>query len=143
MEKRGRKSTASLTVLESGAQARVEPYEDLTDSEKAQWRSIVASKAPDFFDSGTKSLLAEYCRLKSSVDLVAGHIRDFQEEWLLTDEGVVRFKKLTDIRDKCQGRMNAIARSLRLTNQSRFQPVTASTRSGRRSRSSSHLWASE
>ena len=143
MEKRGRKSQASLSVVQMGEHARISAPDSLTDDEKALFNEIVASKAADFFDAGTEPLLVEMCRLKTQLDIVSNQIRDFDESWFSTDEGVRRYKSLCGIRDQGQGRMNALARSLRLTNQSRFQPVTTATRAGKKSSASNRLWAKD
>jgi hypothetical protein len=141
MKQRGKKSAESkLSVVSVTGSSRVSPPDDLTTEERAMWSDITATKAPEFFDSGSALLLAELCRLKTSVDLVAQQIKDFDPDWLVTDEGLKRYKVLADIRDKAQGRMNMLARSLRLTNQSRYQPVTAATRSGSSTESNSRLW---
>lgn len=143
MKQRGRKSDASLSVVKMGDHARISAPDDLNDEEKTRFNQIVGSKSADFFDAGTEPLLVEYVRLITQVNLVSLQVSDFDEAWFSTDEGVRRYKNLTDIRDKAQGRMNALARSLRLTNQSRFQPVTAAARSGRKSSTNSRLWSKD
>ena len=103
--------------------------DDLMPHERELWDKITATKTAEWFDAGIIPLLSEYCRLKTSIDLMAEQIEDFDPKWFGDDAGVKRYKQLTDIRDKAQGRMIALARSMRLTNQSRFQPVTAASRS--------------
>ena len=145
MKQRGRKSkdaaSAELIVLDGLSATRPAPPTGLTDAEKERWTRITASKAVDFFDDGVLDLLTEYCRLKTQVDLMSESIVAYKPEWLTTDAGVARYKQLAGIRDQGQGRMLALARAMRLTNQSRFQPVTASSRSGKRM-SNDHLWKS-
>jgi len=143
MKQRGRKSkdsvSAELVVLEGLSTVRPTAPEELTDAEKQRWSRITASKAVDFFDNGVVDLLTEYCRLKTQVDLVSKEIEVYDPAWLETDKGVARYKNLAGIRDQGQGRMLALARAMRLTNQSRFQPVTAGSRSGK-GKSNEHLW---
>ena len=143
MKQRGRKSkdsaSAGLVVLEGLSATRPAPPPELNDAEKQRWTRITASKAVDFFDDGVLDLLTEYCRLKTQVDLVSEEINVYDPKWLETDKGVARYKNLASIRDQGQGRMLALARAMRLTNQSRFQPVTAASRSGK-SMSNDHLW---
>ena len=139
MKQKGRKSVAKLAVIESLPQTRPAPPEELNDREAELWSRVTASKSVDFFDDCVVDLLAGYCRLKTQVDLVSEEISVYDPAWLETDKGVARYKNLASIRDQGQGRMLALARAMRLTNQSRFQPVTASSRSGK-SMSNEHLW---
>ena len=113
--------------------------DDLLPHERELWDRITATKTVEWFDAGIIPLLSEYCRLKTSIDLLAEQIEDFDPKWFQDAEGVGRYKKLTDIRDKAQGRMIALARSMRLTNQSRYQPVTAGSRSSP-NKAKSRIW---
>lgn len=139
MKQKGRKSAASLSVVSTVSRTRPSPPSELNDTEKELWNRVTATKTVDFFDDGVVPLLTEYCRLKTSIDLLAFAINDFDPEWLKTDDGVRRYKQLADIRDKAQGRMIALARSMRLTNQSRYPAQTAATRSSA-SKNNDRLW---
>ena len=139
MKQKGRKSVASLAVVGTIGTSRPSPPDELNDAEKALWSRVTATKTVDFFDDGVVPLLVEYCRLKTSIDLLAAEINDFNPEWLKADGGVQRYKMLADIRDKAQGRMIALARSMRLTNQSRYPAQTAATRSSA-SKNNDRLW---
>jgi hypothetical protein len=140
-KKRGRKGKADLSVFPGGQGHRVEPPDDLTDAEKAIFDEIVGSRAPDFFDKGTIGDLSEYCRLRIQLSRIAKQVNDFQDEWLQKDDGLKRFKDLVGMRDKSQQRLNAFSRSLRLTNQSRMQAVTARSKSDPNSQTGRKLWA--
>ena len=139
MKQKGRKSVASLAVVSAIGTSRPSPPGELNDAEKALWSRVTATKTVDFFDDGIVPLLVEYCRLKTSIDLVSVEIEIFDPDWLKVTNGAKHYKMLTDIRDKAQGRMIALARSMRLTNQSRFQPSTAGTRSSA-SKNNDRLW---
>ncbi len=142
MKQQGRKSVAQLAVVKPDTKSRPAPPKELNDDEMVLWNRVTASKSVDFFDDGVVPLLTEYCRLKTQVDLVSKEINVYDPAWLETDKGVARYKNLTTIRDQAQGRMLALARAMRLTNQSRYQPVTAASRTGR-SMSNDHLWKSD
>lgn len=60
MIKRGRKSTAALSVV-ALSKARVQPPAHLTEAQAAEWRSIVDSLPADYFRPGDIPLLAAYC----------------------------------------------------------------------------------
>lgn len=122
MKQRGKKSSASLSVVTPQVQQRPAAPDDLLPDERALWDKITGSRAADFFDVATLPLLSEYCRLKTSIDLIAEQIEDFDPDWFATNEGIKRYKTLSEIRDKSQGRMIALARSMRLTQQARYVP---------------------
>jgi hypothetical protein len=124
---RGRKSAASLAVVSEIADRRPVPPVGLSDMESSLWRSITSTKPPEWWDAGSIPLLVEYCRLKTSVDLMADEVSVFDPEWLKTDDGLRRYKELSAIRDKCQGRMTQLAMKMRLTQQARYEPAKANT----------------
>lgn len=95
------------------------------------WDKIVTAREVNFFDIASLPLLAEYCRLKTQVDDMADQVDDFGDDWLQTDDGLKRYKMLTGIRDQAQGRMIALARTMRLTQQARFVPDSAVARPGK------------
>ena len=128
MKQRGKKSAASLSVVQAAAPQRPAAPDDLLPSEKEVFAAIVGARSVSFFDDASIPLLVEYCRLMTQVNLLGQQLNDFLPEWLLTDEGVKRYKNLTAIRDQGQGRMIALARSLRLTQQSRYVPDSAKNR---------------
>lgn len=128
MKQRGRKSTAELSIVSVEAQPYPDPPENLLPEELELWRSIVMSRESTFFDPATLPLLSEYCRLKTQVEEMAEQVEQFAPDWFLTDDGLKRYKNLTDIRDKIQGRMIALARSMRLTQQARYVPDKAGAR---------------
>ncbi len=57
----GRKSAASLAVIQGQFQARPEPPTDLSPAASETWRRTAASEAPDFFKTAAlQSMLADY-----------------------------------------------------------------------------------
>src|SRR5690606_11135024 len=62
MEGRGRKSTASLTVLKGGAGSRIEPPKGMAKSQRELWDAVVGSKPADWFGPDNAPLLVEYVR---------------------------------------------------------------------------------
>lgn len=140
MKQRGKKSAAKLSVVQVTAEVRPPAPDDLLPEEREMWDRITATRAPDFFDEATLPLLTEYCRLQSQVDTMAEQIENFDPEWLLTDDGVKRYKNLTSIRDQAQGRMIALARSMRLTQQARYVPDNARNRPKKSAKDPQRLW---
>lgn len=129
MKQRGRKSKAAeLTVVKVEGPTYPNKPTDLLPDELELWNAIVMSREPDFFDAATLPLLSEYCRLKSTITEMTEQIEAFESEWLLSDDGVKRYDKLSQIRDRSHGRMIALARSMRLTQQARYVPHKAGNR---------------
>ena len=124
MEGRGRKSTASLTVVPAGIPARVEPPQGFTDAQAALWREIVSGKPVEWFSADNAPLLAEYVRACVMGDLLA-----FQIEAAMagTDYDGPSLKDLLKMRDTEAKRATSIATKLRLTQQSRYTPQAAAT----------------
>lgn len=139
MAQKGRKSTAGLSIVTPVTLQRPPPPDELNEKERAMWVEITNSKAVEYFDAGTVVMLAEYCRLKTTIEVMAEQINLFDPEWLTLNDGVKRYRSLTDIRDKAQGRLCMIARALRLTNQNRFQPISAAARSSP-GKANNRLW---
>lgn len=128
MRQKGRKSAAQLSVVANNLDLRPAPPEDLFPHEAEMWTEIVTSRAHDFFDVATQPLLKEYVRLQTQVDMMAEEIDSFEAPWLKTEDGVKRFRNLATIRDQAQGRMIALARTMRLTQQARYVPDKANNR---------------
>ena len=130
MKQRGRKSAAKLSIVPAKVDERPTAPESLLPEEREFWTAIVNARPVDFFDDASIPLLKEYCRLTSQVELMTEAIEDFEPEWLLTEDGVKRYKMLAGIRDQGQGRMIALARSMRLTQQARYVPDASKARPG-------------
>ena len=122
MEGRGRKSTASLTVVPAGLPSRLDPPQGLSASQATLWTEIVAGKPVDWFSADNAPLLAEYVR---AVDM--GNLLAFQIEAAVAGGEVGPLKDLLNMRDKEAKRATSIATKLRLTQQSRYTPQAAAT----------------
>jgi hypothetical protein len=57
----GRKSAASLAVVNVLGNERPAPPDDLTEIEAVEWREIAARMPPDWFTRENFPLLCEYC----------------------------------------------------------------------------------
>jgi hypothetical protein len=129
MRQRGYKSAAANAVVISGAFGkRPEPPDDLTPRQAEIWRETAASEPVDFFNtSALRSLLADYCRHREAAENVSSIINQFRPEWLKNGEAVKRYQSLLRIRESETRAATAMARALRLTNQSRYTPGAART----------------
>ncbi len=127
MRQRGRPSAAKLAVVIPGEFGkRAEPPEFLTERQAEIWRETTASEPIDFFASAAqRGLLADYCRHRQAAEDVSAIIDTFKPEWLKNGEGVKRYQILLRIRETETTAAMRMARSLRLTNQSRYVPHSA------------------
>lgn len=122
MEGRGRKSTAALSVVATSLPQRMEPPQELTQSQAVLWREIVAGKPIEWFSADNAPLLTEYVR---AVDM--GNRLALEIEATLAGTADHSLKDLLKMRDTEAKRATSIATKLRLTQQSRYTPQAAAT----------------
>jgi hypothetical protein len=136
MEGRGRKSTAALSVVATSLPQRMEPPQELTESQASLWREIVAGKPVEWFAADNAPLLAEYVR---AVDM--GNRLALEIELTLAGTADHSLKDLLKMRDTEAKRATSIATKLRLTQQSRYTPQAAAT-ADRKAGSGAKPWQS-
>ncbi|WP_342622646.1 hypothetical protein [Pseudomonas alkylphenolica] len=134
MAVRGKKSVASMAVASPvGVDNRLAPPFQLTPAQKAEWVQIVNARPADWFGPEHASMLVQFCRHKVQSDLIAQQVEEFEPEWLLEDEGLKRFDKLGAMLERETRAMNALLRSMRLTQQSLVRADKAvATQKGRK-----------
>lgn len=125
--KGGRKSAAGLSVVSEIADWRPPAPTVLSSSEAELWRAIVNTKPADWFDPATIPLLTEYCRLKTSVDILNEQLVRAEQTIAETGEFPDGYKDAVGVLDKKQGRMAQLAMKMRLTQQARYEKSKAST----------------
>jgi hypothetical protein len=97
----------------------LEPPNDLTDAQATLWRAIVATKPPEWFSADTGPILKQYCRLTTRLDETAAKLQNPEPKWGRDD--------LIKTEERLSRSLMALARSMRLTQQSRIDPKTAAT----------------
>lgn len=90
----------------------------LGEDEKAVWRRIVDAKPADWFGPEHMAQLAAYCRAVVTIERLTQQIDAFRDEWLADDDGLKRMDRLLKMRQKETAIMHALARGMRLTQQS-------------------------
>lgn len=123
MKQRGRKQLEAVAPVLSIP--RCPPPADLSEYEAHVWATVVNTKPADWFTADTLPLLNSYVKHVSQARLLDNEIASFDPKWLRDDEGLKRYKVLTDMRDRESRAMTSLARSMRLTHQSRYVPHTA------------------
>ena len=130
MKKRGPKSAAELSVVQTKFIERPKPPSDLNKTEKAIWNLTVMDEVADFFRTQSmKDMLKDYCRNRCSCDLISQTIRLFEAEYLKNHKGAKRYADLIRMRENESTAAARLATKLRLTNQSRYTPKAAGTAS--------------
>lgn len=132
MAQRGKKSAAALSVVPAPTETRPEPPAELTDEQAEVWRSVVATKDPNWFSDDTHKLLVSYCKHASIAAALDREIDEFDPQWLRDAEGLDRYKTLTDMREKHTRALTALSRSMRLTHQSQYRPESSSSKTPKR-----------
>ena len=130
MAARGKTSVASLAVANAcGVDSRLSPPLNLTPAQKAEWVCVVNSRPADWFGPENASMLIQYCRHKVQADLIAQQLESFNPGWLADDDGLKRFDKLGAMLERETRCINALLRSMRLTQQSLYNAKSANTAS--------------
>jgi len=130
MAERGRKSVASLAVATPvGIDSRLAPPGTLTAAQKAEWVCVVNSRPAEWFGPENAAMLIQYCRHKIQSDLIAQQLENFKPDWLKTDDGLKRFDKFGAMLERETRAINALLRSMRLTQQSLYNAKSANTAS--------------
>lgn len=125
MAQRGRKSAAALSVVSSIPGSRPEPPAELTEEQAEVWRSVVQTKPAEWFTDDSHPLLVAYCKHVTTARVLSQQIDRFEPEWLKEDDGPDRYKRLLDMREKETRAVTSLARSMRLTQQSRYDTSKA------------------
>ncbi|MGY0634389.1 hypothetical protein [Luteimonas sp. A478] len=129
MKQRGRKSGAEMATVTAMPLRLVKPPDDLTEEEAAVWAKVTATKPAEWWDAGSVPLLTEYCRADVQSDLVADLVRSTGKAMLADPGELDRYKELRKIQAGLAAQKVSLARSMRLTQQSRYRADKADTTS--------------
>ena len=128
MTKRGRRSTASLSVVTTlPGSDRPQPPKELKEAQAAEWRAIVGRMPAGWFTRETHGLLIAYCRHRATFSVLSSRIDTLERE--PCDEDVDLYNKLLRMREREGRAMSSMATRLRLTQQARYNAKSASTAS--------------
>jgi hypothetical protein len=127
MRKKGQRSRAELSIvvpLSPAVPAPDCPYHLGTEA-CAVWRAVTDSLPSHYFPPEAFDTLSAYANHTVSARMLSRQIDEFAPEWLAEEGGIERFNKLLAMRERETRAAAAMARALRLTNQSRYQPSKA------------------
>lgn len=123
MEGRGRRSTASLTVVSSNpvqAINRPQPPSDLTREQTEEWVAIVNRLPADWFPRETHPVLVSYVRHIVAARHIAQLIAKIEKASAVD---IDEYDKLLKLQERETRAITACARSMRLTQQSTYLPT--------------------
>lgn len=106
------------------------PPSHLTEQQAEIWRLVIASSGGELIAKEAYPVLVEYCRAVSLSNEIADELHAFLPEWRRTDEGLRRWKTLTQM-SKDQGMLIAsLSVKLRLSPSTRILPRGAGQKQG-------------
>ncbi len=128
MGTRGRTSVAEQSVASNpirferpGAPSR------LTEGQADLWFDVVNRMPADWFSAENLPLLEAYVVSVDTHERIAASLKEFKSEWLADEDGLRRFARLTEIQGRQAKLMKDLATSMRLTQQSSYNALRAST----------------
>lgn len=129
MAARGRKSAASLSIIQGSADQRPAPMAGLTEEESEVWEQTVSHEPADVFGTAAlQQMLKDYCRHVVAADrlgnVIEGHMANPDAENGISLKELDCLLKMRDRETKAAADK---ATKLRLTNQSRYTPKAAAT----------------
>ena len=127
MKQAGRKSAAELATVTTLPIRLLAAPTDLSVEEAEVWGRVVATKPGEWWDAGTVPLLAQYCRATVQAELIAGLVRQTASSMLSDPSQLGTYKELRKIQGALSGEITTLARSMRLTQQSRYNAKNSET----------------
>ena len=127
MKQAGRKSAAELATVTTLPIRLLAAPTDLSAEEAEVWSRVVATKPGEWWDAGTVPLLAQYCRATVQAELIADLVRQTASSMLSDPSQLGTYKELRKIQGALSGEITTLARSMRLTQQSRYNAKNSET----------------
>jgi len=129
MAKRGRKSSASLSVISGNGievVARPDPPAELTAEQSAEWKAIVNRMPADWFTRENFGLLAQYCRHLVTSRRVAQLVESEEN----SDEfSIMNYDMLLRMQSRESSTLTSLATKMRLSQQAKYTTQRAGTKS--------------
>lgn len=105
------------------------PPEDFSVEESEVWARVCATKPGDWWDAGSIPLLAQYCRATVQAEMVADLVRQTASSLLTDPEQLGTYDRLRKIQSGLSAEITTLARSMRLTQQARYNAKSSDTAS--------------
>lgn len=127
MEQPGRKSAEALANLSLVSVRRPEPPPNLNAKQAALWRSIVATKPPDWFLADTLPLLEAYIIAIGLANTLQTELDKFGQAPLGSGKNFAKFRRLVSMHQQQVKMLTTLATKLRITQQSRLDKNKAAS----------------
>ena len=129
MESRGRKSAVAKAATAAKVPAKrtkksIFPPSPLTTAEQEVWDRVIADEPAGAFTPEHADLLVNYCRHVVQATVISTLISNVKPKMLESDEGLARYSKLLDMREKEVRSASSLATRLRITRQATYDPKT-------------------
>ena len=129
MERRGRKSAVAKAASAAKVPAKrtkkgIFPPVPLTAPEQEVWDRVIADEPAGAFTPEHADLLVNYCRHVVQATVISSLISATKPKTLESDEGIARYSKLLDMREKEVRSASSLATRLRITRQATYDPKT-------------------
>jgi len=131
MKQRGRKSAASLEVVQPNnvhAIQRPEPNTELTPAQSIEWVAVVNGMPAEWFPRETHALLTQYCRHVVSArrigELIEGLINGDTE----SDNWIADYDQLLRMQEREGRAMSSLATRMRISQHSQWQNTKSKTK---------------
>jgi hypothetical protein len=125
MLQRGRKSVGALVAVTQPEGRRLVAPKGLRAAEKRVWQQVVDGCPSDWFASEQTELLVGYCRHVVNASVISKAVNRMTTKALLEDLIARRYNRLLGMLNRETKTIQMIATKLRLTNQSRLDPLAA------------------
>jgi hypothetical protein len=94
---------------------RPAPPDYLSETQKAEWLAITRRLPGEYFPRESHGLLAAYCQHVTTLQLLSAEIDRYQIAWTDTAEGLQRFDKLLQMRERESRALSSLATRLRIS----------------------------
>lgn len=125
METPGRKT--GMNVIKVSASDRPPPPKGLTKPQQRLWKSVTATKPPDWFTDDTLPLLLAYCDAWHVHQTVSRVLRRRNESHLIDPAERVDFMRLERVQRGSASSMAQLAQKMRLSQSARYGSRSAHT----------------
>ena len=113
----------AAVIIDAQFGARPEPPAELTARQQQIWREIAGSEPAEFFATAAlRYLLADLCRHHEAAEILSAAIANCNAAQLRADDGATLRMRALEVKATAD-----LATKLRLTNQSRYNALTASS----------------
>lgn len=120
-----------MSIARAGLRSLPEPPSHLTETQAGIWCAVVATKPPDWFQADSFPVLSDYCRAVALDNEIAVVLNEFDRTLLADGKGLESWKELIRLQSEQQKLVAMLATKLRLTPQSRYNPLKANTENNR------------